>query len=136
MEPKKGLKLSNAPGFSIPVFDKKALDILLPMVENEIEVLPLLCEEREFFAINVIKVLDCVDYDKSKYRTFRDGKRIMAFEKYTFKLDDIKGSNIFKIIDEPRRKPFVSDEFRDKVLETGLTGFKFKLVWDSEDFMS
>jgi hypothetical protein len=39
---------------------------------------------------------------------------------------------MFKIIDEPTRKAFVSDAFRDTVLNNNLTGFKFKFIWDSE----
>lgn len=132
MEPEKNLELSNAPGFIFPVFDKKALEILLPLIENEVEILPLEFDEREFYGINVTKVMDCIDYDNSKFKLFSDGKRIMRFIKYSFVEEKIKGMNIFKIIDEPRRRAFVSDEFRNAVLNTGLTGFKFKLVWDSE----
>ena len=134
MEPEKGLALSNAPGFAshIPVFDDKALEVLLPLIKNEVEVLPLAFSERNFYAINITTVLDCIDYDKSQYRTYSDGKRIMVFERYSFKEKLIKNKSIFKIIDEPLRNPFVSDEFRDLVISSGLTGFEFKLVWDSE----
>ncbi|KNF07337.1 hypothetical protein CLPU_18c00190 [Gottschalkia purinilytica] len=128
--------LSDAPGFihpAIPIFNYKALNILKDLIDDSIEALELRCEEGEFHAINVIKVLNCIDYEKSEYKTFEDSKKIMRFEKYVFKEECVKGNNIFKIVDEPKSKVFVSDKFREKVLESGLTGFKFDLVWDSEE---
>ena len=127
-------EFSNTPGFSshIPVFDNDAVNVLYDLLEGSAEVLPLDCEEGTFFAINVTKVIDCIDYEKSSYKTFRDGKRVMRFINYVFKPDRVKSQHMFKISDEPLKRPFVSDEFRNRVIESGLTGFVFKLVWDSE----
>lgn len=127
-------KLSNAPGFysHIPVFDKVTLETVKDLIEDYAEALPLVCNEGEFYAINVVEVLNGIDYDKAQFKTFRDGKRIMRFEKYAFIENAIVKKHIFKIIDEPLRKPFVSDEFRQRIVDHGLKGFKFELVWDSE----
>lgn len=54
----------------------------------------------------------------------------MRFNKYYFKQEMIEGYNIFKIKDEPLGKVFVTDVFRETVLNSNLTGFKFKLVWE------
>lgn len=133
MEPEKGLELSDAPGFTIPVFSRRALEVLRPLIQNSAEELELLFPEEEYFGINVTTVLNVIDYAKSQYKTFSDGKRIMVFEKYAFNVcDEITQNNIFKIVDEPRRRPFVTDKFKKTVEENNLTGFKFKLVWDSE----
>lgn len=128
-------ELSNAPGFysHIPVFDKKTLDIVKDLIKNSVEVLPLLSSLGEFYAINVIEVLNCINYDKSEFKTFRDGNRIMGFIQYEFIEEVIKGKHIFKIVDEPLRRPFVSDEFRIRVQKNNLKGFKFELAWDSEN---
>ena len=57
----------------------------------------------------------------------------MLFQKYAFKSEEeLRGHHIFKIIDEPTRRAFVSDEFKKCVEDNKLTGFIFKLVWDSE----
>ena len=40
--------------------------------------------------------------------------------------------NMELVFDEPRREPFVSEAFKDLVEQNNLTGFKFELVWDSE----
>ena len=89
--------------------------------------------EKEYFGINVITVLDAIDYEKSIYKTYRDGKRIMAFEKYVFLPTVIEDVSMFKILDEKTRYAFVSDEFKQTVEKNNLLGFKFKLVWVSEN---
>lgn len=133
MEPEKKLELGDAPGFTIPVFSRRALEILYPIIKDSVEVLELKFPEEEFYGINIISVLDVIDYSKSQYRTFSDGKKIMAFQKYVFKMcRELEINNIFKIVDEKRRRAFVSDRFKNAVEENNLKGFKFKLVWDSE----
>lgn len=125
---------SNTPGLSphIPVFDKESITILRDLIIGNAEILQLDCDNGDFYAINITNIIDCIDYEKSKYKTFRDGKRIMRFTKYVFDEKKIKGVNIFKIKDEILKRPFVSENFRNRVLENNLTGFKFELAWDSD----
>ena len=56
----------------------------------------------------------------------------MAFKKYVFRSDVVRDVPIFKINDERSRYAFVSDEFKQTVESNNLSGFIFKLVWDSE----
>lgn len=116
----------------IPVFDRKAAETLNDFLVGNAEVLPVDCEDGDFYMVNVIKVLDCIDYGKSEYKTFSDGIRIMRFKKYSFIENAVRGEHLFKIKDEPVSYPFVSDEFRKKVIDNGLTGFEFELAWDSD----
>lgn len=133
MEPEKGLELSDAPGFTIPVFSKEALKVLQPLIKDCVEVLELSFAEREYYGINVISVLNVIDYEKAQYIKFKSSDRIMLFTKYVFRMcDGLKEHHIFKIVDEPRRGAFVSEKFKEIVEKNKLTGFKFELVWDSE----
>lgn len=127
-------EFSNSPGLSphIPVFDKKAVEVLTDFVTGNAEILELDCEDGSFYAINVTKVIDCINYIESEYKTFRDGKRIMRFIKYAFDQSKIENEHLFKIVDEPLRRPFVSDAFRNRATKNNLTGFVFELAWDSE----
>lgn len=128
-------KYSNTPGFAshIPVFDEKTVMVLSELLEDNVEILPIMCNDKNFYLINIIKIQDCIDYEKSQYKMFRDGKRIMKFSKYVFDRNKIKNcGDIFKLFDEPLKRPFVSDNFRNKVIENNLVGFKFELAWDSE----
>lgn len=131
MEPDKKLKLGDAPGFVLPVFTRKATDILLPLIKDDIEVLPIRLGNISLYGINVLTVLDAIDYAKSDYVKFSDGKRILAFKKYAFRVDAVAGKHIFKIKDERRRYAFVSEEFVDAVNNNGLEGFRLEEVWDS-----
>lgn len=134
MEPEKGLKLGDAPGFLIPVFSRRALNILNPLIADAIDVLDLICDEGEFYGINVTRVINAIDYSKSEYVTFSDGIRIMAFQKYVFRTDmDLNTHHIFKIVDEPTRWSFVSDQFKTLVENYDLLGFRFKKVWTNEE---
>lgn len=130
MNSEKEMRMGDAPGFIIPVFSKKATDILMPLIKNDVELLPIECEGIEMSGINVLSVINAVDYEKSEYKTFRDGKRILAFQKYCFKPEIVGKRNIFKIPDEKRREAFVSEKFYNAVLENGLEGFKIELVWE------
>lgn len=124
---------SNNPGFlpHIPVFDEKAISVLEVLIEKNAEILPLECNIGKFYAINVTRVVSCIDYEKSIYKTFRDGKRIMRFSKYCFNINQVSTEDFFKIKDEPLKRPFVSDKFKNIVEKSDLIGFKFELVWDS-----
>lgn len=135
LEPEKELSLSDAPGFypHLPVFNEKAIAILKSYLEETAEILPLQSSEDNFYAINILKVFDCINYDKSEFKLFKDGKRIMRFKKYSFFINKIEGYHIFKIKDEPLGSPFVTDDFRNTVINNELTGFIFRQVWDSEE---
>ena len=52
MEPEKGLELSDAPGFTIPVFSRRAWECLEPLISKNVEILPLDFNEKEYFGIN------------------------------------------------------------------------------------
>lgn len=75
---------------------------------------------------------DCPGFEKSVTVKFNDG-RIMCFAKYCFREEVVHDVPIFKIIDEPLSRIFVSDIFKSIVEENKLKGFKFELVWDSEE---
>ena len=134
MEPEKGLDLGDASGFiGFPAFNQKALSALEPLIRDSVEVLPLAFKEKPYWGINVVSVLDVLDYSKSIYRIFPNTNKIAIIEKYAFRnCAELKKHNIFKIIDEPQTRPFVSDEFKNAVEQNNLTGFLFELVWDSD----
>ena len=122
--------LSDAPYFFVPVFSKKALECLYAIMADDVEVLPLEYDDGEYYAINVVSVIDVIDYEKSDFIKFNNSDKIMLFKSYAFCKDKIKDQNIFKIIDEPRRRAFVSEKFKQIVDENHLTGFNFEFICD------
>ena len=115
-----------------PIFSKKAIECLMPVMANDIEILPLIFNDDadKFFGINIIKVLDVVDYNKSDIVRFKNSNKILAFRKIVLK-NELITDNIFKIIDMPIGcQQFVSEEFKKIVKENNLTGFIFEPVND------
>ncbi|OPX41846.1 hypothetical protein CLHUN_42830 [Ruminiclostridium hungatei] len=115
-----------------PVFTKKAIESLRGFLEGNAEVLPIDYELQELFILNIINRIDAIDYEKSEIK-YGDEKRIIRVKKYSFVVEKIKNQHIFKILNQLFGTVFVSDEFRNKVIESGLEGFKFVEVWDSEE---
>lgn len=102
-----------------------------------VEILPLECDFGDYWAINVMTVLECIDYTASRFKLLstelRNGRpRVMRFEKYEFIPEKIEGHHVFKIIDKPKSMIFVDDVFVEAVENFGITGFKFDLVWESK----
>lgn len=65
----------------------------------------------------------------------RATNKVFTYEYMYLHKDRIVGSekrHIFKIPELVRTRIYVSDEFRDAVLEAGLKGLDFIPVWDSE----
>ncbi len=120
------------PTFSYgPVFSRRALDILGDIIGSNVEILPLIYEKGDYYLINVINLLDCINYEKAQYIPFSSG-RPMRFVQYSFKENLVKSVDIFKIVEFPKVTVFVSEKFKEVVTKNKLTGFKFIEVWDSE----
>ncbi len=115
---------------NIPIFDEEAWNNLKDLIENDVELLRIEVHSNTYYAINVLTVLDCIDYTNSVYKTFKDSERIMRFSKYSFKEDVVNGFNIFKIMDETLKAPFVSEAFRKRVMDMDLKGFVFCNVYE------
>jgi len=102
---------------------------LWPIIKGDVEVLPLNKNGELLYGINVLSIIDAVDYELSTYRTYRDGKRIMSFKKISFKEDKVHDTNIFKVIDLKRGDIYVSEEFYNAVIKNNLKGFKMIKVY-------
>jgi len=122
---KKGQRRGDFPFLvtSIPVFSERALQVLKPLVADKIEILPLECQEEPLYAINVLDVVYCLDYSRSKFEFFLGNRTI---KKYAFKEGSIYGHHLFKL--ETERGVLVSHRFKSLVEQNGLVGLTFKPV--------
>ncbi len=129
------LSKSDVPYLSpgVLVFSREAINTLQKYLKDNAEILCTEGCEGNYRLINVIKLIDGIDYKKSRVEYYSDKKRIMAIDKYAFFFDKVKEQHIFKIKELPKADVFVSDDFRRKVIESGLKGFKFIEVWDSSE---
>jgi hypothetical protein len=117
-------------GVGAPGLSKKAVEILIPLLGNNVQLLPLKHPTFEYFRLNVLQVIDAIDYEKSTFRKLPNGK-LLTVKEYVFKPDCLMGIDIFK---DPyfTTNVYVSDRFRQTVLDNKLTGFDFIELWDSD----
>lgn len=123
----RNLPRSDFPAFIAPVFSRRAVEALGSILSANGELLPLNCDEDDYFAFNVTQLVDALNEANSDVVRFSDG-RIMDIKRFGFDPDKLKTVDIFKIPQMPLGRAFVRDRFVQKVHDTGLTGFVFKSV--------
>ena len=109
---------------AVPVFSDRAMNELLPLIEQSVQVLPLACEEDNLYIINVVDVVDCLDKVQSKLKRFSQGG-VMRIEHHVFREEAIRDKHIFKI-PELSVPVYVSDTFKAAVEDKGLEGLLWK----------
>ncbi len=122
----------------LPVIDDKAAKILHHLLrESDVELLSLLHIEGQYWGLNFPHLLDCIDVEKSIFTLFSDGG-VMEYKKFAFHESVItnSGFSIFRAKVHDMEKlstghTFVTSRFKDLVEQSGLVGFKFTEVWDS-----
>ncbi len=119
----------------ILVLNDKAVNKLEKYFENTVEYLALNVKNSpvKFTMVNIINVIDCLDYEKSIFSRYPDDGQIFHCRKYVFQESLVGKQHLFKAPEFARAVLFASDAFKQTVEEEGLTGFVFKLVWDSEE---
>jgi len=123
----KWLPSSDFPSFTvshIPVFSARAVEILGELLTKNGELLPLNCIDGEYFAYNVLNLVSALDQEKSDIVRFSTG-RIMTVRKYALYEDKLADQIIFKIPEIVLLSVFVTDRFKHKIEDAGLTGFCF-----------
>ncbi|WP_340400343.1 suppressor of fused domain protein [Paenibacillus sp. FSL H8-0079] len=117
------------------VINARAIEALKDYLVNKVELLPVEYNNEEYYVMNVINILDCIDKNSSI------ADKYGGFKNYIFIEEEINNEHIFKTISydyELTELPiissqtFVSDEFKQRVEEAGLQGFRFRLAWSSE----
>jgi hypothetical protein len=89
--------------------DRKAIDVLQDLLEGNVELLPLIFDEKDYYVINVTNVVDCVDFEKSRYEKYTDDadSRIMDFDQYVFKEEVAKERTVFQPLVSGGHRNFV-----------------------------
>lgn len=118
---------------SCPIVSEMAATLLFPIIKNEVEFLDvsIIGESRKFFLVNVLKILDCLDCEKSNIVRFSDGN-IMMIKKYTFFEDKLKDTAIFRI-KNAEKEIIVTESIFDIVVNSNLQGIKFKDTSEEEE---
>ncbi|MEC0369515.1 imm11 family protein [Paenibacillus chibensis] len=117
--------------FGKPVVSRRVKELIEPFTINEIEFLPLLHEELEIYMINVVNVIDCVDYDRSEILL---SVGVMAgFRNIVFDYSKIPaGTYFFKIREMADTRVFITESFKEILESFKLKGLDFTKKYDSE----
>jgi hypothetical protein len=116
---------------SIPAFSSNSLIYLQEILENSGELLTLDCEGVKFYAYNLTKIIDAIDYEKSLIQYYSKPRwefDIESVVRLEFKPHLIKGLSIFRVYGRDLEY-YVTSSFKKKVEENNLNGFSFKKVW-------
>lgn len=133
------------PGFYVePVFSAKAVEVLKDLLEENGELLPLICNEGTYYVFNATTVVDALDEQHSEFKPLQeldpdlfwdstpDEMRVTRHEFFSEKIADL---SIFRIpfgANYAINYPLVTDRFVQRVAASGLKGFEFQLLWSSE----
>jgi len=106
------------------IFTHRALQILGPILGDSIEVLPIKHGRAVWYAINILRVKDCLDQKKSNVIYFSSG-RIMDVEKYVFYDNCLNDCYLFKLPEFINSIQYATDAFKEIVEINKLTGLVF-----------
>ncbi|TDA66428.1 MAG: hypothetical protein D9V45_05740 [Chloroflexi bacterium] len=107
------------------VFSEKALNALLPLIQSDVQVIPLQCEEEQLFLIHLTKHVNGLDLEHSEVRWLVENKAVSRVWHHVFYEEKLKDINIFRV---PIYFPwvYVSEAFKAAVEEHDLKGLLWK----------
>ena len=124
----KSLKLGDFIGWMLtaPVISEKAKRILEPFISPYVEFLPFIeLRGKQFFALNVIELVDCLDKKKSTIRYAPDDPTyILSIGNFFFDAQRVKNVPIFKVAEYPK-SVFVTHQFVELIVKNKLRGAAF-----------
>jgi len=117
----------------MPVFSQRACSVLLDFLEPAGELLPLVSKTKmPYFFYNVTRIADVFDVENSECRFWCDPPTTTSgIDYFAFSQEKLDSLDIFRIPESPMLT-IVSRRFVDRVLESGLSGFRFTKLWPLE----
>ena len=119
----------------IVLFNQKAKDCLEGVFGDYVEFVPAKYQDDIYYIVNVLNIVDGLNYEKSEFKKTHDGKPY-AVNKFSFRSNIVKNIPIFKVFfwkNIYSTDILVSQEVKDIVEENGLTGFSFEEVWRDDE---
>ncbi len=114
---------------NVLIFSRRAVEALRDLLGPADEILPLESDLGEFFVVNVLTVLDCLDIDRCEVWRFSSSGRIGDIRKFEFIPEQVTAS-IFQVSQfVGGGQYFVRDDFVERLERAGLEGYHIKQVW-------
>lgn len=133
-EPKKHPDFFSINDTDVIAISDRAFDRLKDFLKVGIELLPIDTDAGKYYALNVLKFVDCLDKKESKYEVTKGGL-IIKYSLLDFIEDKIGDNKIFKIPEMPYQI-LITQDFAYQVEEEDLKGLFFdqniNLLWYPE----
>lgn len=129
---------------SIHLISQKAVNLLKDIWEQYATLYPVILDDKPneyYYMVVVHNVIDCIDREKSigTIHEFTEKGQQGLFDgvtKWVFRENEIDNSIMF-ILPDSSTEIYVTEEFKQLVIENGLTGFGFmKSMFNDELFIS
>ena len=134
MEPKKHPDFFEIADSGIIAISQRAVTFLETELKGAVELLPIETDAGRFYAMNILKVVDCLNRNESKYESTKGGT-IVSYSLLEFDKNKIGENQIFKIPEMPYCV-FITNDFWKSCRDKNLRGLLFdtdtNLVWYPE----
>ena len=106
------------------VISDRAWKALRPLIEADVEVLPVAIEaDAPYHFVNILSVLDCLDREKTKFKFRSVDRQPVDIYEYAFTEVTLRGHHIFRpLLAEWGGTTIVSEEFKQCVEQNKLKG--------------
>jgi hypothetical protein len=106
------------------VVSRRAAEALADVLRSDGEVLPITCSFGDYCAINVLKVIDAVDVDRSVVRRFKyPPYRVWEINRYAWRQEMLANAVIFRL-PLSQYKIYCTEPVVQRIRDAGLTGFR------------
>lgn len=125
-EVKKGVGFGDCPYFApeMLIVSDKLRDVIQSFKNLEVEFLPVEIDgQKGFSCMNVLRVLDALDVDRSEVKRFEDGA-IMYVVSAQFRAEIVSGHNLFLLSNY--RGVYVSEDLLHAMEQAGIVGVTFR----------
>jgi len=120
-------------GYHVPVLSDRARRVVEPLVEKDAELLPVACEGRSLWLLNVCTIVDALDLERSEIMRFESSGRIMDIKRHVFYPDRLEGIDVFKLENMRRGSTYLSARVMRAIEAAPLVGYGFRVVWTDEE---
>ncbi|MFD1878473.1 imm11 family protein [Vibrio chagasii] len=123
---------SNCDGMMI--FNKKGKEALSSFIKPYGQFLPLDCEGKELYILNIFNVVDCLDLDKSEIM-FREELDLSdpqpVIDDYEFDVKKLGENALFRLPYKNEARIYFTESFINEIEKHQLTGFNYRAIWKS-----
>jgi hypothetical protein len=108
-------------GYLLPLvwrFSSRAVDVLRPLIEKDVEILPLICDTDELYAVNIVSAPKAVNVRRSQKN--KHGR--LVFSGLHVNRRKLHGYNVFRLYEVPFVATFVTDAVKEAIEAAELTG--------------